>query len=82
MRKRHIVFNLFFQPLFSMKFCVVLEKHIVRNMLYLNNYTSWQHSLDRSGFVGSVLIELSKVYDCLLHDLLLAKLQAYGLAQK
>ena len=39
--------------------------------------TSWQNSLDRDGFVGSVLMHLSKTYDCLPHDLLLAKIQAY-----
>ena len=31
MSKRHIILNLF-----SIKFCVDLEKHIVRNMLYVN----------------------------------------------
>ena len=31
------------------------------------------------GYVGTVLMDLSKAYDCLSHDLLLPKLQAYGL---
>ena len=35
--------------------------------------------LDSSGLVGTILMDLSKVYDCLPHDLLIAKLEAYGL---
>ena len=31
------------------------------------------------GFIGTILVDLWKVYDCLLHDLLIAKLEAYGL---
>ena len=40
---------------------------------------SWQNSLDKSEVVGTVLMDLSKAYDCLPHDLLIAKLAAYGL---
>ena len=43
--------------------------------------TSWQTSLSRGGFVGSLLMDLSKVYDGLKDDLLLAKLQAYGFSK-
>ena len=34
--------------------------------------TSWQTSLRRGRFVGPILMDLSKAYDCLKDDLLLA----------
>ena len=39
---------------------------------------NWQKYLDKSGVVGTVLMDLSKAYYCLAHDLLLAKPSAYG----
>ena len=34
---------------------------------------------DRKGFCAAVLTDLSKAFDCICHDLLIAKLNAYGL---
>ena len=42
----------------------------------------WQKCLDNKGIVGTVLIDLSKAYDCIQHDLLLAKLDAYGFSKR
>ena len=35
--------------------------------------------LDSGGFIGTILMNLSKAYDCLHHDLSMIKLEAYGL---
>ena len=41
----------------------------------------WQNELDKTGFVGTILMDLSKAYDCLPHDLLIAKFEAYGIGK-
>ena len=38
----------------------------------------WQKCLDKRGISGDILTDLSKVFDCILNDLLIAKLAAYG----
>ena len=39
---------------------------------------AWKKALDRKGKAGAILTDLSKAFDCLNHDLLLAKFAAYG----
>ena len=42
----------------------------------------WKRVLDNGGICGALLTDLSKAFDCLPHDLLLAKLHAYRLDSK
>ena len=38
----------------------------------------WRVSLDNKGFGGAILMDLSKAFNTINHDLLIAKLYAYG----
>ena len=38
----------------------------------------WRACLDQNKVDGGILMDLSKAFDCLPHDLLIAKLEAYG----
>ena len=39
---------------------------------------NWKSSIDRGKVFGALLTDLSKTFDCLNHDLLIVKLNAYG----
>ena len=40
----------------------------------------WKKALDENQYVAAVLMDLSKAFDCLPHDLLLLKLESYGVS--
>ena len=38
----------------------------------------WKESVDNGGVFGAIMTDLSKAFDCLHHELLITKLDAYG----
>ena len=50
------------------------------NHVLIRLVENWKTKLDENLFTGTVLMDLSKAFDCIPHDLLIAKLHAYGLS--
>ena len=48
------------------------------NHVLIRLIENWKQSLDKNKFVGAVLMDLSKAFDCIPHELLIAKMHAYG----
>ena len=57
---------------------MALEKDLVLNNVSKLSLEKWERSIDRSKMFGALLTDLSKAFDCLNHDLWIAKLNAHG----
>ena len=61
---------------------MVFRKDYSTQLALLHLLQNWQKCLDTPGVVGTILMDLSKAYDCLSRELIIAKLEAYGLSIK
>ena len=64
----------FFSP-----FLAAYRKSYSTQHVLIRMVEEWKENLDNNFIVGAVLTDLSKAFDCIPHDLLIAKLSAYGL---
>ena len=71
----------YFEPFFNEILCGYRKAPSRQHALF-ELLVSWQTSLNRGEFVGSILMDFSKAYRCLKHDLLLSTLQAYSFSEK
>ena len=58
--------------------CGFRKAHSTQHALF-KLLQSWLKELDNGGFVGTILMDLYKGYDCKPHELLIAKLKCYGI---
>ena len=70
-----------FQPLFSSNMSEFLRGHSCCTAL-VKMVDDWRLALDSKKVTGSVAIDLSKALDSICHNLLLAKLRAYGVGEE
>ena len=59
-------------------FISAYRKKYSTNHVLIRLIENWKKHLDNKKFVGAVLMDLSKAFDCVPHDLLIAKMDAYG----
>ena len=67
----------YFDQIFSKFQCNFCKGFSTENCL-LYMIENWKESLDQGGHYSALLSDLLKAFDCIMHDLLIAKLQAYG----
>ena len=58
------------------------RKHFSSQQCLILMLEKWKETLDRKGVSGALLTDQSKAFDCLEHDLMTAKLNAYGFGYK
>ena len=68
------VLNNIFSP-----FLAVYQESYNTQHLLIRLLEEWRENLDNNYTVSVVLMDLSKAFNCIPHDLLIAKLSAYGL---
>ena len=67
----------FFDDIIS-KYQYGFRKRFSTQQCLLALLEKWKRSIDRGKVFGALLTDLSKTFDCLNRDLLIAKLKAYG----
>ena len=67
----------YFDKFLSDQQCVFRKGYSTQHY-FLNLLEKWKNSVDKDKSFGALLTDLSKAFDCLDHELLTAKLNAYG----
>ena len=62
----------YLQNFLSMLLCGFPKAHSTKHVLF-RLIRKWQAERDSGGYVGTILMDLFEAYDCLSHDLLIAK---------
>ena len=78
-----IIFNqisTYFEPYFSISLTGFHKNHNTQHSL-LKMLELWTEDLDKGKSAGAIFMDLSKAFNTLNHDLLIAKLEAYRFSE-
>ena len=73
--------NEYFKAIFHNMLCAYRKSYGCDHIL-IKIVDQWKWALDNDEFVGTVLMDLSKAFDCIPHGLLICKLRAYGISEE
>ena len=71
----------FFENILS-KYQIGFRKGYYAQHCLITLIEKWKKSVDNGGSFGALMADLSKAFNCLSHELLIAKLDAYGFDNK
>jgi hypothetical protein len=72
--------RIFFNDIFDVKLGAYRKRYGCDNIL-VRLLEKWKKALDENKIVGTLLMDLSKAFDCIPHSLLVSKLHAYGVSE-
>ena len=67
---------------FLSKFIAAYRENYSSSHVLIRPIENWKQALDENFVVRTVLMDVYKAFDCIPHDLLIAKLYAYGFSEK
>ena len=73
--------SIFLETVYNPFTAAFRKQHSCQSVL-IKIIEDWKQAFDQNKYVGAILMDLSKAFDCLPHTLLLAKLKAYGLTDQ
>ena len=71
----------YFEGIMSKFQCGFRKGHFAQNAL-TSLFEKWRKNAEQGRMFGALLTDLSKAFDCLPHDIIIAKLYAYGFNMK
>ena len=63
-------------------FISAYRKNCSTHQVLIRLLEEWREKLDENFIVSAVLMNLSKAFDCIPHDLIIAKFAAYGIERE